>query len=357
MEGRGRRWPSQRVLRTSPAFFVLQLHALRHCRWTSGSPGSGVVLSTTSAGASWSSATLPTPMTGASDLSCDDAGVCVVVGQAGAGEDLGYSSDGGGSWTDSGTLFVSISQPVGVSCAGEGCMAAGPNEKEPTFQASTDGGAAWVEPAVLGPSTVNSLSCSSAQNCVAFLDGNSALTTTGVKGWIVSDLPSGMDQFSTPLSCPSSSECVGVSGSQIDVSHDGASSWQVVSLPGDDVAAVSCATGWSCTVVGVSIDGGQDDPAVWTSSDAGGTWTEHPLPVAGPQYPVRSLPSGVSCPTTDDCVVVFGNGEVARSTDGGTTWVPGTTQRMSPHCQRSRAPMPPRVMRLEWRRSPLLSAW
>ena len=109
----------------------------------------------------------------------------------------------------------------------------------------------------------------------------------------------------------------------VAVTHDGGTHWQPVVLPHPSVPGgqAGCHTGQACTFVLVSATAGRvvlaaagsGAPAVlWVSTDAGATWTVHPLPLDSTQ---------VACSDGIDLVQVTPTSRtVALSADGGRSW-------------------------------------
>lgn len=132
-----------------------------------------------------------------------------------------------------------------------------------------------------------------------------------------------------PFSCPSSTTCYAddfaarTVQSEIQVTHDGGNSWQEAVLPTtlSDPGAISCVDADACAILGIDTSG---DPVFLETTDGGQTWSSH----AGPNG-LTSVHGtrGLACATAMSCVSVpeepVGDsaGDVSFVTnDGGDTW-------------------------------------
>ena len=129
--------------------------------------------------------------------------------------------------------------------------------------------------------------------------------------------------------------------SAIDVSRDGGLTWTASLDPGGHIwmGAVSCSTEAVCRVLG--FDDGQRRAFLFTTVDAGITWSSSPMP--GPVYEAQAQ---LSCVAASDCVVLADEPRAAGgiegfsyvTTDGGQSWasspLPGTFRAYALQCLR-----------------------
>lgn len=208
--------------------------------------------------------------------------------------------------------------------------------------------------------SIRAVSCATESLCVAVGYEGSVFTSTdptgGAKAWGVSDLNDGPGAAHlTAVSCPSPSFCAAVSGGygesagRIFTSTNPSSGiYKTVQLPGfPDLRGVSCATPSLCVAVGV---GGRifvsGDPAggasAWrpvgsptprdlfavscvadtlcAAGDAGGNILTSTDLAGGGGFAAANADgsvqiTGLSCPTTSNCVAVTNNADVLTSTD------------------------------------------
>jgi hypothetical protein len=160
-----------------------------------------------------------------------------------------------------------------------------------------------------------------------------AATADGGLTWRAQPLaPGGPAPALTGVSCPSTKACMAVGSTGADpgtgvvlTTNDGGRSWVTAAPPAGAVAVASvrCATPAACTAVA------SDGTAQWStdSLNFGRTWTQE-----------GSLPAGIAgalsltCTAAGTCLVAgfapaasgHGQGAVAISTNGGTTWAAAT---------------------------------
>jgi photosystem II stability/assembly factor-like uncharacterized protein len=195
----------------------------------------------------------------------------------------------------------------------------------------------------LPPADPLSVSCAALNTCVA-VGADTTITSTNVNGlpeWTSQPVTDNAEDegygntFLTGVSCPSSTTCFAVgyydlsstvatppNGGIIESTSNGGASWIPDAVPtfmqdsSDSLAGVSCSTTQDCVVVGYGDTDGTTAYDVAVTTDGGSAWTEEDVPV--PDY---SGLAGVSCyPSSSDCVAVGGN-SILASTDGGMTWV------------------------------------
>ena len=125
--------------------------------------------------------------------------------------------------------------------------------------------------------------------------------------------------------CGSETDCVAVgqNGTGADgvvTTSDGGGSWTSRSVYTKTAVltlrAVACPSATRCIALGSALTGvtkiGEDVALI--TNNGGSTWSHVVVP---------GLMNGISCPTATVCVAVGGDA-AARSTDGGTAWVPAT---------------------------------
>jgi photosystem II stability/assembly factor-like uncharacterized protein len=101
-------------------------------------------------------------------------------------------------------------------------------------------------------------------------------------------------------------------------STDGGLRWKAMTVPSAAflLSAVSCASAATCFVTGTGPpNDGVANGLVLATTDGGATWAVDDLPSG-------SAPTGISCPTANDCLVVEGSGQIFATTDGGENWGP-----------------------------------
>jgi hypothetical protein len=243
-----------------------------------------------------------------------------------------------------------------VVVTGASCSVISPKAKTtapPVLGQPTGTAAAVGQPAPAGTGELSAVSCPDADHCWAVgVAGPNAPTTTAGTGAaatpavtvIAATVDGGLTWHAQPLapgapapaltgvSCPSTTDCMAVGSTGADpgtgvvlTTTDGGKSWVAGTPPAGSVtvASVRCDTAATCTAVA------SDGTADWstTTVNFGRTWTQQ-----------GSLPPGIAgalaltCTPTGTCLVAgfapaasgHGQGAVAISTDGGTTWAAAT---------------------------------
>ena len=304
--------------------------------WAVGatSSNSGVVVSTTDGGTTWSTQTLPNTVTknisGSrivrfSSVSCPTTNDCWAVGATSANSGVVVvTTDGGKKWSiqfpSSGltqTLLGGLYTLNGISCpTGNDCWAVGATSSNSGVVIATrDGGTTWSAQILPnGVSILNGISCSASSQCSASGTGSSRVgaivsTTDGGTTWSEEKLPSVITQALPSgyyglngVSCPTKTGCwaVGATSSNSGVvvsTTDGGTTWSVPTLPraASLLNGVSCPTSSYCIAVGATSS---KTGLVISTSDSGASWNSQSLPKG------LGIVYGISCPTKIDCWVV-----------------------------------------------------
>jgi photosystem II stability/assembly factor-like uncharacterized protein len=280
-----------------------------------------------------------------SSISCPSQSVCEVVGSSGNFSDgvIFKTSDAGRQWIR--LFFVPNVLLESITCPSISfCVAAGisPSALSPVLTipevsggsiwTSDDSGARWTR-GILPRGRVPAIGgvyCSAAGDCLAAAESVSSSeilrsTNYGASWSVASTLPRGLTLFT--VTCASRSLCIAAGArdstrGEIMRSTDGGSTWTGVIPRGqylDFVRGVTCLSSTSCVAVG-------DIYSVWTTNDAGRTWTYRATPID-----IGDL-SGVSCigrlctavgQANSATVQSFSgpHGVVLRSDDAGRHWL------------------------------------
>ena len=242
-------------------------------------PGSGVVVTTTDAGATWSPVMSPPNALTVSSVSCAGPTDCIVIVSDGTVTWSDHSTDFGQSWQQTGglpSLFLAendLTCVPGGSCLIAGYVPTSNGHGEGAVALSADGGQTWSLASVpAGIGLLQSVACLSASECVA----------AGTTNTTVSDV-------------------VPAKGELLD-SADGGHTWQTSThqVPVDDVFGVACPSAQQCAMVGTRWFG---LPAIATGAVAqslNGGLTFRVSPTAYTPITLTAL----SCPTTMGCVAV-----------------------------------------------------
>ncbi len=227
-------------------------------------------------------------------ISCPSASFCVAVGEL--------------------DTIVSSTNPTGGASTW--------HPVKPTGEANSDCHEHWSPPCK-DPTTrtIRSVSCPSAQLCVAVTGEGYVYSSTNPTGpadaWRVADIDGdGRDTHLLGVSCPTASLCVAVSGERYTAGKvltstnptGGAAAWTVTQLDESlDMRGVSCGTPTLCVAVG------RQGRLLVSRDPAGGVsaWTELGTP-GGP----GDL-QGVSCSWTVLCVAGNAGGNMLTSTNPG----------------------------------------
>jgi photosystem II stability/assembly factor-like uncharacterized protein len=297
-------------------------------------------------------------------IHCASATTCYALGSDLDGSNRGQllvTTDSGESWQPV-NLPAHLGWNGAMSCVGAStCAILGMKASGATvFVETSDGGRSWSSHP--GPSQLDSssghatsvpaiagLACTSVTHCTAVAAasgsvGSSSAFTTSDSGaaWSESTVPVTVEDSAglnmSPLQCQSSGACIvagftpGSDGEALSAGYstDGGASWQAASVPAGTfgVASISCPETDDCLMV--SYGGGVGTSTVLHSTDSGRSWS-----LVSPGGLPRSLLTGISCPSSADCWTSggttgpsFPRGQskslLALSTDNGQTWQQAT---------------------------------
>ena len=217
---------------------------------------SGSVLHSPDGGRTWAAAALPAPFASVVAVACPSATSCVAEGHdgtTGASGLLASSGDGGATWASQ--YKETTSDLQALWCARPtACVAYG------TSYLGTSDGSTWgpVLPAAGFPTEAV---CPTALTCVGSSPAEGIVTSSdGGTTWTISD----GSFVPTSLSCGSATACVGTDGANLVITTDGGKTWseETPGFAGDTLAAVACATGAECQVVGSALADGYPDRAL-----------------------------------------------------------------------------------------------
>jgi photosystem II stability/assembly factor-like uncharacterized protein len=244
----------------------------------SDAAGSGLVLTTSDGGATWSQASAPANAVRITTVTCEGIGSCIAIATNGTALWSSRSTDFGATWQQAGNLPASFLGATGLECdADETCLVAGyvptgAGHGTGALALSLDGGQTWASATVpSGVGLLNSVACSTATTCLA---GGTASTSI--------------------------SDVVPAKG-QLLQSVDGGHTWTAATVPPvDDAYGLACPDALQCVMVGTTWTG---NPAVGAgavaqSHDGGQTFTP-----SSSAYVPLSL-AAVSCPTSAACIAV-----------------------------------------------------
>lgn len=245
---------------------------------------------------------------------------------------LSVSTDGGHTWSQV-TLPPDTAPTTRVSCptptwcavgAGKldpatGDPLAGKPSRDPELLVSTDQGATWsVQPVPLPvgvvqipasgrfpaettrwPGAIDDLACSAPDSCSVIAEAENPSRGAGDNELVFARTTDGGAHWTSTVLPERKSETGG----------------QIPMAAGTDVS-MACPSATECVVVAAFVSIGQH-ASTWTTTDAGVSWSESPVPGVGtPRAPI-------SCPDQQDCWLLGGSSDVLfHSADMGATWSP-----------------------------------
>ncbi len=167
-------------------------------------------------------------------------------------------------------------------------------------------------------------------------NGAAVITTAdGGSTWKIQPIPTAVGYLSA-ISCSDRHYCVAVGQvsqtsdglGAIITTSDGGTTWAVTTVPAGilDVTAVTCQVSRQCIAIGTAATGS----AALTSSPARPAWVQQGILPAG-----LTGASAISCPDSQHCWVTIRqaidvdhvSGQVALTTDGGSTWATTATPK------------------------------
>jgi photosystem II stability/assembly factor-like uncharacterized protein len=262
------------------------------CVATGHDAGREVLLRTADGGRSWSAERIPRAVYG-NQLACSSDTRCVGIFEVARAEPREtfrtfVTADGGRSWTP-GPSAPTGQSPDSAACHGQTCVLIdqpmATHAISWTIWFSSDGGLRWQvgsHPEAVWPAMTNQIpvfgrvSCADQRHCWA------AVTTVRNSA---------------------------ADGALLATS-DGGASWRTERLPRPDQArsgleAVSCPTARRCWAAGRYETGNISGyPILFTTRDAGTTWSRVVLPVSPPETGVLPGLGLISCATANKCVAI-----------------------------------------------------
>ena len=350
------------------------------------------ILVTVNSGTTWTSETVPSSITssysfGDSSLSCNTAGLCMIVTKTTPGISTSsiviLSTDSGSTWTDitsdfgsnviygvncsnfntaeclattTGAVYISTNsgtswtqttssplsgiQLVTAFCAASSqCYAIG-NSSSLIFE-TTNSGSTWTQltvPASATSSVLISGACVNASDCVVsgglastLETGFTLVTSNGgstFSYYVIS--PTGTPSF-LGISCPlTTTSCYALTSTGVDYSSNSGASWINESFPSSFFGlGISCPSASTCYVAGVESSVSGTTNGVLYTSNSGTTWTYQ---VFGNGSFTNIISMGlIACNSVTSCVVAnMGNTSSGSqqalyyTTNSGGTWSLGT---------------------------------
>jgi hypothetical protein len=284
-----------------------------------GSPPAGGRIATnsppstvTQPGGTWSAAQQVAPNTALASISCASPTYCVAVGGTDAYTFNGSSWSSGTSIDpDRTTSLTAVSCPTTIFCAAvDGPLGEIPEKGFGGGVVYLYSNGQWAAGQQLGSPGLDTISCASADYCVAGgLDPAESLSgyvfTYNGSSW-----SGGQDiGGETPIadvSCPTTTFCTAVSGNSQELQHGEWKPGMLAAVNDDSLTSVSCNSPRFCMVVSSEFAGQNPNAEV----DSDGSLSLVPL------YGGSSLVD-VSCTTSDFCIATDSDGQ-AFSYSGGT---------------------------------------
>jgi photosystem II stability/assembly factor-like uncharacterized protein len=270
-------------------------------------PASTVIDATVNDGKTWTTQAVPlTPAPALTGISCPSTRLCIAVGLSATGTAgvVLTTSDAGATWTQASVPTGAIVVTSVMCAATTDCTAIVSDGTTFWSAHSADFGRTWTQEGDLPPGFLDAghLACAAGAACL--VTGYTATTSGHGQGAIA-------------------------------ISTDGGGTWAAATIPTGTglVQDAVCATISSCLAVGsTSTTVSAVVPAkgeLLTSSDGGHTWV-----ISSSGQAVDDM-FGIDCPSPTTCAVVgtnwigtpaVGTGAVARSDDGGATFVASVTE-------------------------------
>jgi len=281
----GKTWVGEPLALTpAPALTGISCPTARLCMAVglSGTGATGIVLTTSDAGATWAQASIPAGAIVVTSVECAASTDCTAIASDGTTFWSAHSTDFGATWEREGDFPPGLQDAGNLSCvAGAACLVTGftattAGHGQGAISISTDGGVTWTA-AVLpaGTGLVQGAVCATISSCLAV--GTTSTTVSAV---------------------------VPAQGALL-TSDDGGHTWAAttVSPPIDDIYGIDCPSRLVCAMVGTDWIG---TPAVGTgavarSNDGGAAFT-----VSRTEYTPLAL-TALSCATTQRCIAVGGD--------------------------------------------------
>jgi photosystem II stability/assembly factor-like uncharacterized protein len=290
-------------------------------------PGSGVVITTSDAGATWTAVASPQNALAVLSVTCASPNDCTTVVSDGTSTWAAHSADFGQSWQQGGNLPSTFQPENDLTClAGGICLDAGyvptsNSHGQGAVAVSVDGGKTWALATVpAGTGVLQSTACPSTTVCLA----------AGSTGTTVSDV------------VPAKGELLR--------STDGGHTWEqsAGTVPVEDIYGMACPSAQQCAMVGAFWFGLPEVGvgSVAQSIDAGSTFRSSPS-----SYTPLTL-TAVACPSTSSCIAVGGHtvakvtllhpkhAERGPSTGVTTSTIGATTTTGAPATTTTGAPIP-----------------
>jgi len=142
----------------------------------------------------------------------------------------------------------------------------------------------------------------------------------GLPTWSTRTVPNGINMLNDVV-CPSTTQCYAVGGDgtagpgSIIGSSDGGDHWQLLmTTPQVQLLAIACSDSGTCVVGGeANSTFAAEKPQVFLTRDHGAHWSRETLPPLGGV-------DGAACSSVTVCLIIGGRA-IARTTNGGMTWV------------------------------------
>lgn len=254
----------------------------------SGTGATGIVLTTSDGGTTWTQAAIPAGAIVITSVECAATTDCTAIASDGTAFWSAHSTDFGHTWEREGDLPPGLQDAGKLSCvAGGACLVTGftattAGHGQGAIAISTDGGVTWTAAALpAGTGLVQGAFCATISSCLAV--GTTSTTVSAV---------------------------VPAQGALL-TSDDGGHTWArtAAAPPIDDIYGIDCPSPVVCAMVGTDWIG---SPAVGTGAVARSSVGGAAFAASKTEYTPLAL-TALSCPTTQRCIAV-GADTVARIT-------------------------------------------